>query len=112
MEGGLLQGLGYGASENPVLGESGKMFNTSFADYHVPTAVDIPNLSVEFQYDEYEGGPFGAKGAGEIPAAGAPAAYLMAVEQALGGARVYRPKTIPFNAEDVIKAVTPDGIYM
>lgn len=112
MEGGFLQGLAYGACENPVIGETGRMFNTGFADYHVPTAVDVPKFSVDFQYDEFEGGPFGAKGAGELPAAGAPAAYLMAVEQALGGPGIYRLKTIPFTAEDVIRTITPGGAYM
>lgn len=112
MEGGLLQGLAYAACENPVIGETGRMFNTGFADYHVPTALDIPKLSVDFQYEEYEGGPFGAKAAGELPAAGAPAAYLMAVEQALGGPGMYRLKTIPFTAEDVIRTITPGGLCM
>lgn len=114
MEGGLLQGLAYAASEKPVIGENGRMYNTSFADYHVPTAVDVPNISVEFNYDEYEGGPYGAKGAGELPAAGVPSAYLMSVEQALTNAtgRETRLKGIPFTAEDAIREIVPDGAWM
>ena len=114
MEGGMLQGLAYAASEKPVIGENGRMYNTSFADYHVPTAVDVPNMSVEFQYDEYEGGPFGAKGAGELPVAGMPSAYLMSVEQALSGVtdREVSLKEIPFTAENVIKEIVPGGVWM
>lgn len=47
LEGGFLQGLAFSSAENPVIGENGIMFNTAFSDYHVPTALDIPNMSVE-----------------------------------------------------------------
>ena len=102
MEGGLLQGLGYSAMERIVIGNNGKMFNTSFADYHVPTAVDIPHLSVEFERSEYPEGPSGAKGAGELPLVGVAAAYARAVEQALGKVRPVKVNHVPFVPEDVL----------
>ncbi len=102
MEGGLLQALGYSAMERMVIGDNGKMFNTSFADYHVPTATDIPSLSVEFERSEYPGGPLGAKGAGEISLVGVAAAYARAVEQALEQIRPVKISHIPFVAEDVL----------
>ena len=44
----------------------------------------------------------GAKGAGELPLVAPPAAYLEAVEMALGGMKKHRLNAIPFSTEDVI----------
>ena len=101
MEGGLLQGIGYAAYERLVYGPNGKIFNTAFADYHIPTFMDVEKLNVEFQYEEYSHGPFGAKGCGEIPVAGPGAAFLNALEQALGGTTKIKLNHIPFVAEDI-----------
>lgn len=105
MEGGLLQALGYSAMERIVIGENGRMFNTAFADYHIPTSTDLPSLSVEFERSAYPGGPMGAKGAGEIPLVGVAAAYIRAVEQALGKIRPIKISHIPFVPEDVLNAL-------
>lgn len=104
MEGGLLQGIGYCAYERLVYGPNGKIFNTAFADYHIPTFKDVENLTVDFQYEEYPNGPFGAKGCGELPIAGPPVAYLNALEQALGGTDKIKLHHIPFVAEDITLA--------
>lgn len=112
MEGGLLQGIGYAHSERMVIGDSGRMFNTAFADYHMPTFLDVPNMSVDFVYDEYDDGPFGAKGAGEIPIPSVPCAYINALEQAMGGPKEHMLKKIPFVPEDVIKEFCENGACM
>lgn len=109
MEGGLLQAIGYSASERIVFGDNGKIFNTGFPDYHMPTSTDVRNLSVEFQYDEYPEGPYGAKGAGELPLSGVSAAYLLAMEQALGRYRPLTLNSIPFVAEDALTASLTGG---
>lgn len=105
MEGGFLQALGYASTERLVFGENGKIFNTAFADYHIPSAVDLPKVSVEFERSEYQDGPFGAKGAGELPMDAGAAAYIKAVEQALRGIRDVNINKIPFGAEDVINVI-------
>lgn len=104
MEGGLLQGIGYSAYERLVYGPNGKIFNTAFADYHIPTFKDVEKLTVDFQYEECPSGPFGAKGCGELPIAGPPVAYLNALEQALGGTEKIKLNHIPFVAEDITLA--------
>lgn len=109
MEGGLLQALGYSAYEKMVFGENGKIFNTGFPDYHMPTSADVKNLSVEFLNDEYPEGPFGAKGAGELPLSGVSAAYLLAIEQALGKYKPLMLNSIPFTAEDALTASVKGG---
>lgn len=101
MEGGLMQGLGY-ASMEQMFATNGRIRNNSYSDYIIPAALDIPELKVHLYVEEYPEGPYGAKGAGELPTVGAPAAYIEAVEQALGGALLNH---IPFTAEDTIDAL-------
>ena len=56
----------------------------------------------EFDETEYPYGPYGAKGAGELPVAGIGAAYLNALEQALGGTENVKLHRIPFLEEDIV----------
>ena len=105
MEGGFLQGLGYASIEKMDYDKNGKIWNRSFTDYLVPTAVDVPNMQVDLHVEEYPDGPYGAKGAGELPLVGAAPAYAEAVEQALGGFNERPIRHVPFNAEDVIAAL-------
>ncbi len=83
MEGGLLQGLGW-ASMEQMDAKDGRIRNGSFTDYIIPTAADVPVLEVDTVINPYVDGPFGAKGAGEVPTDGPAPAYLEAMEQALG----------------------------
>jgi len=99
MEGGLLQGLGYASMEQMAVDASGKIRNNSLSDYMIPTSLDVPNLECMLYEVEYPDGPYGAKGAGELPAVGAASAYLQAVEQALGDVKLNH---IPFTAEDAM----------
>ena len=58
--------------------------------------------------EEYPDGPYGAKGAGELPLVGVPAAYVEAVEQALGhGVKLSH---VPFTAEDTLKVIAKEGL--
>ena len=51
--------------------------------------------------DKYPYGPYGAKGAGELPLVGAPGAYVEALEQALGIGK-HKLFHAPFTAEDTM----------
>ena len=53
-------------------------------DYIIPTSNDTVPFEIEFIDNPYEGGPFGAKGAGELTLIGTAPAYEAAVEQAAG----------------------------
>jgi CO/xanthine dehydrogenase Mo-binding subunit len=85
MEGGFLQGIGYASCEKMASDRTGRIRSASFSDYLIPTAMDVPQLRCMLHVEPYPDGPYGAKAAGELPLVGAPAAYLEAVEQALGG---------------------------
>lgn len=106
MEGGFLQGIGYTSTEKIYYDNKGRMRNTTFSDYLIPTTKDVPNMQCMLHVEKFPQGPYGAKGAGELPLVGAPAAYIEAVEMALGeGHKLY---SAPFNAEDVIKELSKE----
>jgi CO/xanthine dehydrogenase Mo-binding subunit len=83
IEGGSLQGLGY-ASIEVMTETNGRLNQASFTDYIIPTTLDIPEMETIILEEMYSRGPFGAKGVGEQPLVGIPAAYVGAVENALG----------------------------
>lgn len=101
MQGGFLQGIGYASMEQMDYNEKGIIRNHSFSDYIIPTAVDVPNLVTEIMNNPYTHGPYGAKGAGELPLVGAAPAYVEAMEQALG-ANLYK---VPFTPEDTMRTL-------
>lgn len=108
MEGGFLQGIGYASMESMDYDSRGRIRNNSFSDYLIPTATDAPNLTCMLHVEKYPDGPYGAKGAGELPLVGAPGAYVEAMEQALGGS--VRLRHAPFTPEDTMKVIAKEGL--
>ena len=108
MEGGFLQGIGYASMESMDYDSRGRIRNNSFSDYLIPTAADVPNLICMLHVEKYPDGPYGAKGAGELPLVGAPGAYVEAMEQALGGS--VRLRHAPFTPEDTMKVIAKEGL--
>lgn len=101
MQGGFLQGIGYASMEQMDCNDKGMIRNNSFSDYIIPTAVDVPNMVTEIMNNPYTHGPFGAKGAGELPLDGAAPAYVEAMENALGT----NLNKAPFTTEDTMKVL-------
>lgn len=99
MQGGLLQGIGYASMEQLNCNNKGIIRNNSFSDYIIPTSEDVPKLVTDIVNNPYSHGPYGGKGAGELPLVGVAPAYLEAVENALNT----RLNAVPFTQEDVIK---------
>jgi len=97
MEGGLLQAIGYGSMEQ-MAAKNGLIRNSTLSDYIIPTSNDVPHMEVAFVNNPYEFGPFGAKGAGELPAVGGAPAYISALENALE-TNLYKT---PISMEDII----------
>ena len=83
MEGGFLQGIGYAHMEQMNYDKRGRIRSVSYSDYTMPTAADVPKLDILLHVEEYPEGPYGAKGAGELPIVGVPGAYVNALEQAV-----------------------------
>lgn len=84
MEGGFVQGIGYAQMEQMNYDRRGRIRSVSYSDYTMPTAMDVPGLEILLHVEEYPEGPYGAKGAGELPIVGVPGAYINALEQAVG----------------------------
>jgi carbon-monoxide dehydrogenase large subunit len=83
--GGLAQGLGGALYEELVYDEQGQPLTTTFMDYLVPTAMEIPEGAIVKILEETPTplNPLGVKGVGEGGSSGAGAAIANAVADAL-----------------------------
>ncbi len=80
IEGGTAQGLGYALLERVVM-RNGAMANSTLTNYTIPTTLDMPELDVVMLENPYPGGPFGAKGLGELPMDGPAPAVVNALRR-------------------------------
>jgi CO/xanthine dehydrogenase Mo-binding subunit len=78
IEGGTAQALGYALLEHVVM-RNGAMANAQLTNYVIPTALDTPPIDVVLVENPYPGGPFGAKGLGELPMDGPAPAVVNAI---------------------------------
>ncbi|OBH38678.1 xanthine dehydrogenase [Mycobacterium sp. E342] len=80
--GGTVQGIGGALMEDMVYDDDGNPLATTFVDYLLPTATEVP--PIEFGHVEIPGpGPGGYKGAGEGGAIGSTPAVINAINDAL-----------------------------
>jgi len=84
MRGGAAQGLGWGLLEAMAYDEQGNLLHSTFADYPLPRAVDVPQTETIMVQVPSDSGPFGAKGVGEPPVIPGAAAIANAVADATG----------------------------
>ena len=83
IRGGVVQGLGGALLEECCYDADGNMLNANLADYLVPMAVGMPDIGIAHVETPTGETELGAKGAGEAGTAGAPAALMNAVNDAL-----------------------------
>ncbi|MEY2802432.1 MAG: hypothetical protein RL513_2017 [Pseudomonadota bacterium] len=104
VRGGLVQGIGPTLYEQCLYDERGQLRNGNMADYLVPMAFEMPDIEVGHVCTPTRSSELGAKGAGEAGTAGAPAAILNALNDALAphGAELY---DMPFTPEKVLRAL-------
>lgn len=81
--GGIAQGIAGALFEEVTYADNGEPSAASFIDYLVPTATEIPDITVSHLETPCAFTENGAKGAGEGGTIGAPAAVLNAVNDAL-----------------------------
>ena len=104
IDGGVAHGLGNALLERVVHDESGQPLTTSFMDYQLMTAADMPALIKIHTETPSPTNALGAKGAGEggtIPAA---AAVVSAIEHALGEGAAHITH-YPVSAHWVLEAI-------
>ncbi|WP_308750974.1 molybdopterin cofactor-binding domain-containing protein [uncultured Clostridium sp.] len=100
VEGGCLMGMGYALMEEINLNK-GKIKNTNFSNYIIPTSMDMPNIKSYFVEENESTGPFGAKGLGEPVMLPTAPAILNAIYDAIG-VRFYE---LPVTCEKVLVAL-------
>lgn len=103
VEGGMIQALGYGHTEEMVFDEAGRMLNPRFGPYLIYRADDVPETEVYLVQTLEESGPFGAKAVAEIPKDGVAPAVRNAILDATG----VGINQIPFTPERVWRALHP-----
>ena len=83
VRGGVVQGIGDALFEHCIYDERGQLLTSTMVDYLVPMAAEMPDIEVGHVETPTADSELGAKGAGEAGTAGAPAAVMNAVNDAL-----------------------------
>jgi carbon-monoxide dehydrogenase large subunit len=100
LRGGIVQGLGAALFEECRYDTQGQLLNGNLADYLVPMAGEMPDIVCAHIETPTRTSQLGAKGAGEAGTAGAPAALMNAINDAL----------LPWNARVTAQPFTPERI--
>jgi CO/xanthine dehydrogenase Mo-binding subunit len=100
IQGGMGQGVGFALFEQMKM-HQGEVINPNFADYKMPTALDLPFIEtkiIEYPSSQH---PYGARGVGEPPHIPMAAAIANAIYQAIG-VRFY---SLPITPEKILWAL-------
>lgn len=107
VHGGMSMGLGYGLSEELLFDQqTARPLNDNLLDYKLPTAMDTPNLQVDFVQLNDETGPYGNKALGEPPAIPVAPALRNAVLHATGAAI----DSLPLDPQKLTAAFKANGL--
>jgi aerobic carbon-monoxide dehydrogenase large subunit len=104
VRGGVVQGIGGALYEHCVYDAAGQLTTTSLADYMVPMAAEMPDIIVGHVETPTRESLLGAKGAGEAGTAGAPAAIMNAINDALSPLKA-RVAAMPFTPMRILEAL-------
>ena len=83
IHGGLTEGFAMAFIQEIQYDAEGNNLNTNFTDYLVPTSLETPHWETGNTVTPSPHHPMGAKGVGESPNVGSPAAFVNAVIDAL-----------------------------
>ena len=102
--GGVVMGIGMALHEETMMDHRlGRPMNHNFAEYHIPTNADVPDIDVIFVDEvDKEVSPLGVKGLGEIGIVGTAAAVANAVYHATGK----RVREFPITLDKLISVTT------
>jgi CO/xanthine dehydrogenase Mo-binding subunit len=110
IQGGAIQGVGWGLNEEYVYGEDGRLQNPSFLDYRMPVASDVPMVGTVLVEVPNPRHPFGLRGVGEVPVV----PTMGAIGNAIGDAIGIRPRSLPMSPPkilDLIEEAKAAGVY-
>lgn len=84
IQGGVVQGIGWALNEEYYYDENGRLLNSSYLDYRMPTALDVPMIDTVLVEVPNPGHPYGVRGVGEVPIVPPLAAIANAIAEATG----------------------------
>jgi carbon-monoxide dehydrogenase large subunit len=100
VHGGIAHGIGNGLFEWMGYDASGQPVTTTYADYLLPTATELPKFETLYKETPSPHNPLGVKGVGEVGVIPAAAAVISAIEDALA----------PFNVHIAQMPIAPHEI--
>jgi carbon-monoxide dehydrogenase large subunit len=110
VQGGVAHGIGNALLEWMQYDGNAQPLTTTFADYMLPTAPDVPTCAIAHVETANPLNPLGVKGAGEGGTIPAPAAIISAIEDALSPFNVHFAAT-PLTPERIVAALRAAGAY-
>jgi xanthine dehydrogenase molybdenum-binding subunit len=99
IEGGIVMALGYTLTEHYIQ-EDGKPWTSLMARYKMPSITHAPEIVSHVVEHAVAAGPFGAKGAGELPSIPTTAAITNAIYRATG----VRVHSLPVDQDELLRA--------
>jgi CO/xanthine dehydrogenase Mo-binding subunit len=99
MQGAAVQGIGWALNEEYFYDESGRMVNSSFLDYRLPTSLDVPMIDTIIVEVFNPLHPFGVRGVGE-PGIVPP---LAAIANAIAHATGVRQTQLPMSPRRILE---------
>jgi carbon-monoxide dehydrogenase large subunit len=110
VQGGVAHGIGNALFEFMKYDADAQPLTTSFQDYLLPAAPDVPSCRIEHVETPNPLNPLGVKGAGEGGTIPAPAAIISAIEDALSPFGV-RFTEMPLTPDRIVDALGKAGAY-
>lgn len=101
VHGGVVQGLAQALWEEASYDEDGNLQSSTLAEYLVPSAADVPNITTGESITPSPSNPLGVKGVGEAGTIGAAPCVMNAVVDALSGLGV----------RDIQMPATPNKVW-
>src|SRR6202000_784260 len=110
VQGGVAHGVGNALFERMTYDAGAQPQSTTFMDYLMPTAPEVPAAAIEHIETPNPLNPLGVKGAGEGGTIPAPAAIVAAIEDALAPFGV-RFSEAPLTPARIVEALRHAGAY-
>jgi CO/xanthine dehydrogenase Mo-binding subunit len=101
IQGGVAQGIGMALTEEYHYGNDGRMQNSTYLDYRMPTALDLPMIETVLVEVPNPGHPYGVRGVGEVCIVPPLAAIQGAIAEAIG----VRFNNLPIQPQNIIDAL-------
>jgi len=101
VHGGIAQGVGQAMIEGVEYGEDGQLLTSTFMDYAMPMAHELPFYELDSTVTPTTVNPLGVKGVGEAGTIGSTPAVSNAIADALGVAHV----NMPYRSEKLWKII-------